>query len=57
MHGPTAVRKRRTATCTPATAPTNSAKFGANPATGEEGLYICLVVCRDLAIMWALLWA
>ena len=43
MHAPTAIRKgkRKTATCTPATTPANSAEAGANPATGQEGLYMC----------------
>ena len=37
MHNPTAVRKRKTATATPATAPTNSTEDGANQATGAGG--------------------
>ena len=40
---PTAIRKRKrkTVTCTPATTLANSAEDGANPATGQEGLYVC----------------
>ena len=34
MHGQTVVRKRSTATANPATIHANSAKAGANPATG-----------------------
>ena len=47
MHGPTAVRKRKTATatCTPATTPANSAKAGANSATGQEELYMYFATC------------
>ena len=41
VHGPTAFRKKRRATAAPSTAHANSAKAGANPATGLEGLYMC----------------
>ena len=43
IEGPTAIRKgkRKTATCTPAAAHANSTEAGANPATGQEGLYMC----------------
>ena len=33
-------RKRNTDICTPATAHANSVQAGANPATGQEGLYM-----------------